>query len=104
MKFRERMEKVIKEGLTASKEVLEKAKEKTKEAGEKGAIKFKIMKLEKQAERQFADLGTKVYEILVEKGQSTLSKGTAEIKEILQKIDDLENQIDEHEESLKKLK
>ena len=44
MKFRERMEKIFKEGIETSKDVLEKAKEKTKEAGEKGALKIKIKK------------------------------------------------------------
>ena len=103
MKFRERMEKMFKEGVETSKEVLEKAKEKTKEAGEKGALKFKIMKLERQAERDFAKLGTKVYEILVEKGKNTVSKGTPEIKDLLHEIDKLEKEIDKNEEAIKKL-
>jgi hypothetical protein len=103
MKFGERMEKIFKEGIETSKEMLEKAKEKTKEAGEKGALKFKIKKLERQAERDFAKLGTKVYEILVEKGQNTVSKGTSEIKELIQEIDKLEKEIDKNEEAIKKL-
>ncbi|MCK5094678.1 MAG: hypothetical protein KAR18_08135 [Spirochaetes bacterium] len=103
MSFLKRMEGIINKGMTTSKEVLEKAKDKTKELGEKGALKFKIMQLEKQAEKQFAQLGSKVYEILGKTDRSTVSRGTPEIKTYIKEITDLETKLDENEVLLKKL-
>ena len=61
------------------------------------------MKLENQAEKKFAMLGTRAYEILVEKGQNTISKGTAEVKALLQDIENLEKEIAENETKMKNL-
>jgi hypothetical protein len=100
MGFFERSKKLINEGMMSTKDVLDKAKEKTKELGEKGVAKFEIMQLEKQAEKRFAEIGRHVYEVLIKEGQQTISKGTAEIKRLLQEIEELENTIDEKETEL----
>jgi hypothetical protein len=100
MGFFERSKKLISEGMMSTKEVLEKAKDKTKELGEKGVAKFEIMQLEKQAEKRFAEIGRHVYEVLVKEGQQTISKGTTEIKRLLQEIEELEGTIDEKEKAL----
>ena len=102
MAFWDKMKKAVKEGLMTSKEVLEKAKDKTVELGEKGATKFEIMQLEKQAEKRFSQIGTHVYEVLVKEGQQTISKGTPEIKKLLQEIEEIEKNIDNKEEELKR--
>lgn len=100
MAFWDKMKRAVKEGLETSKEVLEKAKDKTKELGEKGAMKFEIMQLEKQAEKRFCKMGTHVYEVLVKEGQQTISKGTPEIKKLLEEIEDIEKNIDRKEKEL----
>lgn len=100
MGFFERSKKLVREGMMSTKEVLDKAKEKTKELGEKGVVKFEIMQLEKQAEKRFAEIGRHVYEVLVKEGQQTISKGTTEIKHTLQEIEELERAIDEREKAL----
>jgi hypothetical protein len=100
MGFWERSKKVISEGMMSTKEVLDRAKDKTKELGEKGVKKFEIMQLEKQAEKRFAQIGRHVYEVLVKEGQQTISKGTSEIKKLLQDVEDIEKEIDQKEESL----
>ena len=102
MAFWDKMKKAVKEGLESSKDVLEKAKDKTKELGEKGAKKFEIMQLEKQAEKRFCKIGTHVYEVLVKEGQQTISKGTPEIKKLLGEIEDIEINIDKKEKELEK--
>lgn len=103
MSFLKRMEGIISKGKATSKEVLEKAKDKTKELGEKGALKFKIMQLEKQTEKKFAQLGSKVYELLVKTDRNTVSEGTPEIKTCIKEIADLEKKLEENELLLKKL-
>ena len=103
MSFLKRMEEIIDKGVSTSKEVLGKAKVKTKELGEKGTLKVKIMQLEKQAEKNFAKLGTKVYEILVIMEKNTVSKSTPDIKAIIQDITQIEKKIDENEALIKKI-
>ena len=101
MGFWERMEEIINQGISSSKEVLEKAKEKAKDLGEKGVLKYEIVQLEKQAEKQLAHLGARVYEKLIEKGQATVSKEI--LNELLQDILDLKRRIEEKEETYKKI-
>ncbi len=103
MSLKERIEKLIEKGVSTSKDVFEIAREKTKELKEKTVLKTEIRGLENEARNLFARLGTMVYGHLVEKGQNTVSKGTADIKDLLLEIKDLEKRIAEKEEELKKL-
>ena len=89
-------------GKVTTKEVFEKAKVKTKELKEKTSLKMEIRHQEHQAEKKLAKLGSTVYDILVTKGQATVSKGTADIKPLLQEIEEIEKKIDAAEEGLKK--
>ena len=100
MGFFERSKQMIQEGMESTKEILEKTKDKTKEIGEMGVLKYAIKKLESQAEKRFAEIGRQVYEVLVKEGQQTISKGTAEIKKLLEEIEELEKVIDEKEKAL----
>ena len=101
MGIRDRLAKALDEGLDASKDFLQKAKEKAQDLGEKGSHKLEIMKLEHQAEKKFALLGTNVFETLVEKNQETVSKGTPAIKALIQDLIEIEKKIDEHEALMK---
>jgi hypothetical protein len=103
MSFRKRIEEIMRVGLDTSKDVLDKAKEKTKEASERSILKIKIGRLENHAERKFGMLGSKVYETLVEEGKSTVSKSTTNIKEIIEDIKGIEKDITKLEEQFKKL-
>jgi flagellar capping protein FliD len=98
MGFRERMEEIINQGVSSSRELLDKAKEKAKDLGERGIIKYELMQLEKQAEKQLARLGGQVYEKLVSKKQATVSREA--MKDLLTDISDLKQRIEEKEEIL----
>jgi heme oxygenase len=100
MGFWERSKDLLNQGVLSTKEIFEKATEKSKELGEKGVAKFEISQLEKQAEKRFAQIGRHVYEVLVKEGQQTISDGTTEIKNLLQEVDEIEKTIDEKEEKL----
>jgi hypothetical protein len=102
MTFKERMDQLFEKGKLTSKEVFDKAKEKTKELKEKTSLKMDIRHHEREAERKLGQLGSTVYDILVTKGQSTVSKGNVEIKPILTEIEEIENTIDKAEAELKK--
>lgn len=103
MSFWERMQQVINQGIETSKDVLNKAKEKAKDLGEKGILKYDIMKLEKQAEKNILLLGSKVFELFVEKEQETIQKDHEEIKELIDGILDIQVKIDEKEEELENI-
>ena len=100
MGFWERSKDLLSQGVLSTKEIFEKASEKSKELGEKGVAKFEITQLEKQAEKRFAQIGRHVYEVLVKEGQQTISDGTTEIKKLLREVDEIEKTIDEKEEKL----
>ena len=102
MGFRERMHDTINQGLKSSRELFDKAKEKAKDLGEKGVTKLEISQLENQAEKLLARLGTSVYQVMVEEGQSTISHGTPQIKDILADISEIRSSIENKEELLKR--
>jgi len=104
MTFRQRMEEAINKGLKTSLDVIEKARDKTVELGERGAKKFEIMKLEHRVEKQFAKLGACVYEMFNVKKQDTVAKDNEEIDQIISEIRNLERQIDRAEEAVNKIK
>lgn len=102
MGFWDKMDQLISQGISSSKELLNKAKDKAQELGEKGLLKYEILQLEKQAEKLFAQLGVRVYEKLVSEGQATLSKGA--VKELLLDIQDVKARIEKKEEDLRSLR
>ena len=101
MSFWDRMEQVVNRGLESSREVLGKAKEKAKDLGEKGLLRYEITQIERQAEKKFSQLGATVYEKLVMRGQSTVSKETVE--ELLDDIQELKNRLEKLENDLKEV-
>lgn len=103
MDFMERMREVMGQGFESTKKGLEQAADKARELGEKGVVKYEITRLEKEVERKLGLLGTQTYRLLVEKGQSSVSKGSADIKPIITEIQDLEKRITEKEETVAKI-
>ena len=101
MSFWDRMQEIINQGLDSTKEALEKAKGKAKDLGEMGVLKFEIMQLEKQAEKQFARLGARVYEKLVQEGQDSASREL--LADPLKSIGDLKSRIEQREKALRRL-
>ena len=101
MGFLDKLQETIDQGLKNSKELLGKAKDKAKDLGEIGVIKFEIKQLESQAEKLVAKLGSKAYEVLVVEEQKTVSASTPGIKEILNAIAGVKSEIEAKEEQLK---
>jgi hypothetical protein len=101
MGFWERMEEVVNQGLESSREVLVRAREKAKDLGEKGLLRFEITQIERQAEKKFSQLGAAVYEKLVLKKQATVSREA--VAEILQDVQELKDRLERLERDLKAL-
>ena len=100
MSFWDRMEQVVNQGLESSREVIGKAKEKAKDLGEKGLLRYEITQIERQAEKKFSQLGAAVYERLVLKDQATVSREAlsellGDIRELKDRLEKLENDLKE---------
>jgi chromosome segregation ATPase len=95
------MEQVVNQGLESSREVLSKAKDKAKDLGEKGLLRYEITQIERQAEKKFSQLGAAVYEQMVLKKQVTV--GRESVTELLEDIRELKERLEKLEEDLKQV-
>ncbi len=101
MSFLDRVQETIDQGLKSSRELFGKARDKAKDLGEIGVLRFEIKQLEAQAEKLIAKLGSKTYETLVVEEQKTVSAGTQGIKEILNAIAEVKQEIELKERQIK---
>ena len=101
MSFWDRMDGAINKGISSSKEALGRAKDKAKDLGEKGLLKWEIIQLEKQAEKSFAKLGVQVYNVMIINGQGQVAK--ADLEGILADLSDFKGRIEEKEKELRKI-
>ena len=101
MSFWDRMEEVVNQGLESSREVIGKAKEKARDLGEKGLLRYEITQIERQAEKKFSQLGASVYEKLVLKDQATVSKEA--LSELLGDIQELKDRLEKLEDDLREV-
>lgn len=99
MSFWDRMDEIVNQGLESSREILGKAKEKARDLGEKGLLRYEISQIERQAEKKFGQLGAAVYEKLVIKDQATVSKDALE--ELLGDIRELKDRLEKLEKDLR---
>lgn len=81
----EDIQKTIRDGVTS-------IAEKTEELTKIGKAKVEVLNIKRQIERQFADLGGKVYHLIAEEG-STRIAGDPEVKDDIAEIQRLEKQL-----------
>ena len=103
MIFWDRIESAVNQGIDSSKGVLGKAKKRAKDLGERGVLKFDLMQLERQSMRLMSKLGNEVYEAFHKRGKQSVSPATAVIKELIAELADIEQRIDEKDQTLKQL-
>jgi len=101
MSFWDRMDGAINKGVSSSKEILGRTKDKAKNLGEKGLLKWEIMQLEKQAEKSFAKLGVQVYNVMIINGQEQVVK--ADLESTLADLSDFKGRIEKKEKELRKI-
>lgn len=75
---------------------------KTEELTKIGKIKIEIISIKRNIEKQFAELGGTVYHLIDEKKTSIPSN--ADVKEIVEKVKKLEQQLNAKKEELEKVK
>jgi len=103
MAFLDRLQETIDQGLKSSRELFGKAKDKAKDLGEIGVLKFEIKQLENQAEKLIAKLGSKTYEELVVEKHDSINGDAQGVKEILGAIAGVKAEIEEKEKAIEQL-
>lgn len=88
--------KTIKDGVTT-------VAEKTEELTKIGKIKVDIIGIKRNVEKNFAELGGKVYHLIVEEKESEIASHK-EVQEIINRIKDLEKKLQQKNEELEKVK
>jgi hypothetical protein len=100
MDFFERMKQVMSQGVETTRKGMEQAAEKARELGEKGVLRYEIMRLEKDVERKFAMLGSQTYRLLTEKAGGSVSGEVPEVGQLVREIKELQEKIEEKERAL----
>ena len=102
MTFSEKMKNLVDQGIKSSKDIVKQAGDKAQQWGEMGVLKLEVVQLRGQAEKLTARLGAEVYEVLVEKGQKTVGKDSPAVRETIDRLEELQRQIEEKETAFKK--
>lgn len=92
----------VDQGLSASKDFVNKAGAKAQDLGEKGVLKLEVMQLQGQAQKLIEKLGTEVYETLVSREQKTISKESPVLRDLLREIAEIKESIAKREEEMRK--
>jgi hypothetical protein len=100
MDFKQRLQEGLNKGISVSKDLFGKAKDKAQDLGEKGVLKIEIMQLEDQAGKLLGKLGIEAYEAFAA-GKKSLGR-TADVDALVKEVEAVRLQIDEKEEKLKK--
>ena len=93
MGFQEKLKKGVSKGLEHSKSFFGAAKDKAKELGDSGILRFEIRQLQDKIKKDEHALGHATYDLLVDEGKQSISKKTTGIKELIETLDDLHTQI-----------
>jgi hypothetical protein len=99
--FWDRVDEVVNQGLSSSRELLRQARDKARDLGEIGLLKYEIAQLEKQARDRFTQLGRRVYDDLAEGGEAEVTRES--VKELLNEIRRLKEQVEAKDRELKKI-
>ncbi|HID93524.1 MAG TPA: hypothetical protein EYP60_05445 [bacterium (Candidatus Stahlbacteria)] len=99
--FWEKVKKTLKESAEILKEKAISVAEKTQEATEIGKLKIQIIGLNRDAEKNFAEMGGRVYE-LIEKGATDVLSD-AKLRKLIDKAKQYEEKIANAEKKLKSL-
>ena len=103
MDFWSRMKDALDKGVSSSRELYDKARERAQDLTDRGILRFEISQLENQAEKIIAKLGSRTYEVLVREGQTTVSRKTAGVKDLIEEVEAIQGRIHDKEEQLSRM-
>jgi transposase len=103
MDFWTRMKDTLDKGIASSRDLYDKARDKAQDLTDRGILRFEIGQLENQAEKLIAKLGSRTFEVLVREGQSTVSRKTSGVRELIEEVEAIQGRIKEKEDELEKV-
>ncbi|HDQ15197.1 MAG TPA: hypothetical protein ENN41_10330 [Sediminispirochaeta sp.] len=86
MDWKQKFEQGLSQGLDTSKKVFGEAKKQAQRIGEQSVLAIDIKQLETKQSDTLMQLAEKVYGLLVEEGQTTISARTPGIKDLLEEL------------------
>ncbi len=98
---RKDLENLFDEVLTSVKDGLNKLAQKTDQLTQIGRIKLDIISIKRDIEKQFTDLGGRVYQLYRDKHEDVLDD--EQVKEYIQQIEELETRLEAKKEELEKV-
>jgi hypothetical protein len=103
MTFSEKMRDMVNRGMAASRDAISKAGSQAQAWGEMGVLKIEIIQYRNMVEKLTAQLGAEVFEAFIERGQTSVSADSPDLRDIIVRIRDTEAQIKEREDRYHKL-
>jgi len=95
--FSDKLRQFVDQGIETSRDILSKAGGKAQQWGEMGLLKVEILQLRGEAGKLTTRLGALAYSTLSEKLEPVLSASAPEVRELLDKLAEMEKRIDERE-------
>jgi hypothetical protein len=95
MDWKERFEQGLNSSLSASKKIINDAKTRARELGDQSVLSLEVRQLESRHTDLLTKLGSQVYNLLAEQGQSTVTSRSAGVKETLEEIEQTRELLEE---------
>ncbi len=101
MTFLERLKAAVDRGIDGSRDILDRARGKARDLGERGVLRFEISQLETRGEKLAAGLGQRVFE-LVESGKE-IELSDESIADYLSQLTEVRSGVEAREKQLSEL-
>lgn len=102
MDWKEKLEKGFAQSLDGSKKIFDGAKKQAKKLGEQSVLSLEVRQLESKRTDLLLKLGGRVYELLSEEGQSTVTGRSSGVKELIEELVEVNSMLVEKKAALKK--
>ncbi|MCK5153062.1 MAG: hypothetical protein KAQ93_01780 [Spirochaetales bacterium] len=89
MDWKKKVSRSLNQGIDQSKVLLKKAKKQALDLGERTVLDTEIKELNKEENELYRTLGKEIYALLVNRGRSSVSVRTPEIKDIFPELEKL---------------
>lgn len=93
MNWKKKVGRSLNQGIDQSKSLLEKAKKQALDLGERTVLETEIKELAKKENELYKTLGKEIYALLVNRGRSSVSVRTSEIKDIFPELEKLISEL-----------
>ena len=100
MTFLERLKAAVDRGIDGSRDILDRARGKARDLGERGVLRFEISQLETRGEKLAAGLGQRVFELAesgggIDVSDESIADYLAQLREVRTGVESREQQLAE---------